>query len=331
MDPNIKKQFIAWCVGKKGLRPSTAHGYADQIKQLSKVYSDLSNITNQDIIQYLADLRIKYQKNENTRRLRKRGIELFYEFYSPIAGIQNPAIGLATIKAYKSFPKLIHPDEAERMCYYEYKKNTEHARRNSAILAFLMMTGLRVGEFEKVKLGDIERKSDHFTITVPSQKGTFARVVQFGKFIPGTLVDYFVRYYIWAINEKAQRKTGPLFWKIDFRKLHTEDMICPVKRGSIDYIIRRAAFNAGIDRRITVHQLRHFYATYSIVEGMNLFVLQQNMGHATIETTQRYVHIAGLITDDSLKHSPINKIKSSPDLAGFTELLKNIEKKTNKY
>ena len=258
----------------------------------------------------------------------KVGIEKFLEFYSPIAGIPDPTRGLEPIKKYRSFPKLVHPDEVERMCFYENRKGTDFAKRNSAIIAFFAMTGIRVGEFERLKLGNIERKKDHFTVLIPAQKGTYDRVVQFGKFIPGSLVDYFNRYYLWVNTEKMQNKSNPLFFKIDYKHLVKEDLSAPVLRGSVDYIIRKAAYNAGIDKRITVHQLRHFYGTYSIVEGMNLFVLQQNMGHARIETTQQYVHIAGLITDDTLQHSPITGIKSSPELPGYTELMRDINKHT---
>jgi len=325
MDENIEKQFIRWLVGKKSVQLSTAKTYSNQVVMFEKKYN-IDSATNADVVKYFADLRIIEQKNANTRRLRKTGLEQFFEFYAPIARIPNPMKGLEPIKKHRAFPKLVNPDEVERMCFYENKKGTEFAKRNSAIIALFAMTGMRVGEFERLKLGNVEPQKDHFTVLIPAQKGTYDRPVQFGKFIPGTIVDYFTRYWLWIKTQKHQKKTNPLFFKIDFRHLHQEDLSAPVLRGSVDYLLRRAAYNAGIDRRITVHQLRHFYATHSIINGMNLFVLQRNLGHARIETTQEYVHIAGLISDDSLKHNATANIKSSPELPGYTELMRDLNK-----
>jgi site-specific recombinase XerD len=322
LDETIRKQFIAWCIGKKMLAPSTAFTYCRQVKELAKEYPNLSQVTHQNIVDYLTKMRIVQEKNENTRRLRKLAIELFYSFYAPLAGMQNPAVGLSKIKAYQSFPKVAHPDEIERMCYYVSRRADDFGRRNAAVIAFLAMTGIRIGEFERVRMGDIERKPDHFVLTVGAQKGTFARQIQFGQLIPGTLVDYFSRYWIWANVEKKQMKTNPLFWKIQYKNKHEENTEKAVMRGTVKYILDKAVYLSGINRKISAHEIRHFYATHSIVEGMNLFTLQRNMGHARITTTQGYVHIAGMLEHDTLKHSPTAKIKSSPDLSGYTELLR---------
>jgi len=326
MDPDIEKRFIAYCIGKKMLAISTAKTYLQAIKILNRQYSDLSLVTHENIIDYLSDLRIKRNLNPNSRRNIKVALETFFKWYSAWAGFQNPAIGLSPIKEYKSFPKLVHPDEIERMCFYEHKKNTEHSMRNAAIIAVFFMFGPRVGEFERLKLGNITRKSDHFTVLIPAIKGTYERIVQFGKFIPGTIIDYFNRYYLWITTQKMQKKTNPLFFKLNYRKLHQEDMTKPVLRSSVNHILEQAAFCADIDRLITPHQLRHAYATYSIIEGINPLVLQQNMGHARFETTQKYIHIAGLISDETLKHSPASKVKSSPELSGYTKLMKDLNK-----
>jgi site-specific recombinase XerD len=322
LDETIRKQFIAWLVGRKSVRPSTAYTYANQVKLFARKVN-LNQASNADVVQFLADMRLLDQKNANTRRLMKTGLERFFEFYGPIAGIPDPTRGLEPIKKYRAFPKLVHPDEVERMCFMEHRKGTEISMRNAAIIAFLAMTGVRIGEFERIKLGNVDRKKDHFTLLIPSQKSTYDRQIQFGKFIPGSLVDYFMRYYIWLHAEKKQNKSNPLFFKMKFRHLCQEDVTAPILRGPVDYLLKRAAYNTGIDRRITVHQFRHFYGTYSIVEGMNPLVLQQNMGHAKFETTQQYIHIAGLLTNDTLKHSATANIRSAPELKGYTELMIN--------
>ncbi len=62
---------------------------------------------------------------------------------------------------------------------------------------------------------------------------------------------------------------------------------------SADQAISRAAARAGItDRRVSAHWLRHFLATQALAAGAPLLQVQQDLGHAALATTQRYLHAA---------------------------------------
>lgn len=65
----------------------------------------------------------------------------------------------------------------------------------------------------------------------------------------------------------------------------------PLSSKAIQRIFHKARAKAGIKNRATVHSLRHSFATHLLEAGVNLFYLQKLMGHASIGTTAKYLHL----------------------------------------
>ena len=69
--------------------------------------------------------------------------------------------------------------------------------------------------------------------------------------------------------------------------------------------VRAAAQAAGIDKPLSPHWLRHTFGTLTALGGANVFQIQQDMGHAQITTSQRYVHWARGLADSAAHRLPI--------------------------
>lgn len=74
----------------------------------------------------------------------------------------------------------------------------------------------------------------------------------------------------------------------------------PMAKSSVQGAFRRAKFEAGIKKRaVSVHTLRHCYATHLLEAGVNLRVIQRDLGHSSLETTMVYLHLTHKGTEDA--------------------------------
>jgi site-specific recombinase XerD len=75
----------------------------------------------------------------------------------------------------------------------------------------------------------------------------------------------------------------------------------PMNRASVQGALTRAVKKAGITKKLSVHTLRHSYATHLLEQGVNIRVLQRYMGHKSLETTMRYLHLTRKGAEDAYK------------------------------
>src|SRR3989441_12952235 len=76
-----------------------------------------------------------------------------------------------------------------------------------------------------------------------------------------------------------------------FRSLFLNARGTPLSRVGAWTIIRRAAKQAGLTKRVTPHTLRHSFATHLLEGGADLRAVQEMLGHADLATTQLYTHV----------------------------------------
>jgi site-specific recombinase XerD len=336
MDSAIEQKYLQNATGKNDLALSTAKLYLGQVRQfLKKMDLAPDQVSQESCVEWLSRLKLEYRKNPNTRRNVKLALKNFFKWYAPLVGMQNPALNLGTIKEYRTDAKIIHPEEIENMLNEVNKLNNDWSKRGCALIAFLAMTGCRVGEVERLKFGDItlsyNRKTDqsYFQAFVTAQKGTFNRTIPFGELVIGNIVEYFARYYIWCRVELDQKPGNPLFFQLYNNNGAKEELNLkiPLKRDGIRYTLAKAQELSGIKRKLNAHAFRHFYGTYSVINSQDLISLAYLMGHSNLETTRRYVSIASRLTGQALKHGPDSDIKTNRMMHGFNDLLKSVAKK----
>jgi site-specific recombinase XerD len=154
--------------------------------------------------------------------------------------------------------------------------------RDRAIIETLFSTGLRVSELRNLNCDQVDLKRQEFMVR---GKGSKPRIV----FLSDRCVEWLDRYL----------KTRTDNWKPLFinarRPTAADDLDLDEKRRlstvSIQNIVRRAARNAGIIKKVTPHTIRHSFATNLLFRGADLRSVQDMLGHASITTTQIYTHL----------------------------------------
>jgi len=147
--------------------------------------------------------------------------------------------------------------------------------RNSALVDLLFATGARVGEVSTLDIADYLVKEAVFKIHGKGGRDRLAFAVDKNtRQIQQTHV--IARMLITSA-------TSALFLNASGNRLSTQ---------GIAAIIARLCRNAGIERRVTPHMLRHTVATLLLRNGADVRVVQEFLGHSSIATTQRYTHIS---------------------------------------
>jgi integrase/recombinase XerD len=179
----------------------------------------------------------------------------------------------------------LEPDEIDLLA-----ENVSNPKlRNELIIRLLYQTGLRRGEISETRLKDVD--TDERSISVHATKTHLNRTVYYQPSLD-TLMNRWVN-----VERKALATSGSEYL---FPTYKTEQ-IAPKQ---INRTVRKAADNAGIQEhvytnaegneqmKITAHTLRHSFAVQSLKNGMDTRTLQKLLGHAKIETTERYLRLA---------------------------------------
>lgn len=146
-------------------------------------------------------------------------------------------------------------------------------QKHQTIVAAMYGAGLRVSEAVGVHISDID--SERMTIRIEQGKGAKDRYTLLPTSLLGRLRSYWIAY----------RPTGP--WLFPGAGNSKALSISVVQRA-----LARARDDAKLDRRVSCHTLRHCFATHLLERGVDLRTIQTLLGHASLKTTARYLHMA---------------------------------------
>jgi integrase/recombinase XerD len=168
------------------------------------------------------------------------------------------------IRANK-LPKILSKEDVK--CIIEASSNY----RNFTLLSVLYGTGMRLSEVANIKIADID--GNRLQIRVNQAKGNKDRMVN----IPQSLLLLLREYY------KTCRPRIYLFCGQHYGQ--------PISHRTIQHIFNTAKIKSNIIKNASVHTLRHCYATHHLEDGTDIVYLKQQLGHNSIKTTVRYIHV----------------------------------------
>ena len=148
--------------------------------------------------------------------------------------------------------------------------------RDKAMLELLYATGIRASELAGLRCSDLNLDIGYLRCL---GKGNKERVIPVGKAAVAATVEY--------LRNLRPKLTSQ--FSVDFLLLSRTGR--PMGRIEIWRLIKKYAIRAGMPRNLTVHTLRHCFATHLLAGGADLRSVQEMLGHADIATTQIYTHV----------------------------------------
>lgn len=249
---------------------------------LSSVGEDCTKVQPGLIRLYLSK---ELEKGLSNRTICRRiaGLRHYFAFLKKNNYIDsNPFLLISSPKQEIRYPEALYIEQIEELFRRNSLREDENKFRDQAILEVLYATGVRVSELVSIKLSDINMQKR--TIKVFG-KGRKERFVAFTEKCRNTINEYI----LYTRNEyKTQKDEGFLFINPNGE---------PLSVRKIQSILKDIDNMCNMNLGLHPHMLRHSFATHMMENGADLRVIQELLGHESIDTTQIYTHI----TEEGMK------------------------------
>jgi integrase/recombinase XerD len=176
---------------------------------------------------------------------------------------QVPMIAFA--RTPRRLPSVLSPEEVLRLL------EAAEPGRDRVLLQTAYALGLRLDELVHLQVGDID--SSRMVVHVRQGKGGKDRLVPLSRRLLGELRDY------WLLRR-------PRPW------LFPGAGALPLCQSAVQRRLHRAVIASGLSKHVTMHTLRHSYATHLLEAGVDVVTLQRLLGHSSLVTTTGYLHLS---------------------------------------
>lgn len=279
----IVVEFTAYLASEKMKSNNTIESYKSDILNYLyflenvKYIKDLKTVKTETILEYLSYLKkLGYSARSESRAL--SALKSFYKFLCLENYIEsNPVITISAPKLDKKLPVVLSVDEVMSILNI-LNDDTPYNARNHAMIEVMYGTGLRVSELVNLKLSELHL-TDKMISTVG--KGSKERLVPINDYASVVLRNYIINYR----PQLLKKGKDPSY-------VFLNNLGEPLSRQSFFLILKRLAKEAGIEKEISPHTLRHSFATHLLEAGTDLRYIQEMLGHEDISTTQIYTHLS---------------------------------------
>jgi site-specific recombinase XerD len=206
---------------------------------------------------------------------------------------------LKDLKLPKAPLKIIEPLTPEKIkaVIANISRDSATGMRNHAIFVTLLDTGLRASEIASVTLGQLNLDAGYIKVM---GKGVKERIVPIGRFVKMTLWQYIDR----ARPASAAGICDSLFLSASGK---------PITVNTIKLLFSRLARTSGV-QRLHAHLCRHTFAVNYLLNGGDIYSLQQILGHASLDMVRHYLHFTSAqITAQHHKYSPMDKLQKETE------------------
>lgn len=247
-----------------GQSPSTLQNYARKLAQLSLHFGKLpQHISEKEMNKYLAELARKSKTPSlSDFKFAVYGLRYCYR----LLGMNDKVVHLPNIKHNNKLPVVLNYSECKALFL------APDLLKHRMLLSLMYSCGLRAREASRLKLADID--SGRMMVHIRQSKYNKDRYVPLSPLILEGLRKYYHACqpveYLFNGNEPGS----------------------PLSVRGMQWALREAVKKCKLQKGITIHTLRHSYATHLLEFGMDIVSIKELLGHERIQTTLVYLHVA---------------------------------------
>ena len=255
----------------RGLSTRTQEAYVQAVAQLARHYNcPPDRISEEQLRQYFLYLKNVKQYSRSSSTIALCAIKFFFEHTVKRTW---PTLSFVRAQRQQKLPVVLGREEVRRIL------GSVVLARYRVCLTTIYSCGLRLQEGTRLQLGDVD--GNRRLVHVHLGKGEKDRYVPLPARTLELLREHWMthRNKIWLFPACGRGGVG--------MATATE----PMPRSSIQIAFKKALAPAGVRKRVSVHSLRHSYATHLLEAGVNLRLIQDYLGHSSPSTTSLYTHL----------------------------------------
>lgn len=279
MDQKQIIEKLKYDIQLRGYSEGTQSDYGVCVQHFQEYFGKpATELKEQHFRQYLYYLKNDRKLSTSTVNLNNSALRFLFEVtleqdlnYKRIPRLKEPVI----------FPSVLTKDEVQAI--FNATSNLKH----KCILMTVYGSGLRLSEIAALKISDIDSKN--MRIFIQQGKGRKDRYALLSQSNLEILREYWKEY-------------KPRYWLFEGKEKGSR-----ISTRAIQDAFKKNLKKASITKNASLHTLRHSFATHLLEDGTSIFYIRQLLGHSTIRTTTRYLHLA---TTEILKTtSPLDALQ----------------------
>jgi integrase/recombinase XerD len=225
---------------------------------------------------YLYSLTVNDNKSESYFKQTVFGLRYWFRLFE----LDDKALAMPSIKKKFRLPTVLSKEECKVL--FKAPRSLKHR----FLLAFAYAGGLRMNELRHIRLTDID--TDRMSLHVRQGKGSKDRYVVLSQFLAERLP-----MYLSELKPERYLFEGQTPGQV-------------MGERSIQYVINEAVQKTDIRKEVSMHTLRHSFATHLLEDGVDVHSIQKLLGHSDIRTTMLYLHVAQVLP--KVAHSPLDTL-----------------------
>lgn len=279
------REYLDYLKFNRHYSPNTLLAYQ---RDLEKFYDFLllinrldTEVSKNDIREFM---RLEFDEGRSKRTMKRRlsGLRGYYAFhYERKTFKDDPFLRISSPKYTSPLPNVLFDEQVQLLFKYNRERTDTLRDRDQALLEIMYATGMRASEVVTLTLQQINFSER--TINVIG-KGNKERLVAYTRECATTLKQYLDK----TRPNLLGKRRNPLPTNIVFLN-HQGN---PLTIHGLGFILKTIERKTGDYLDLHPHMLRHSFATYLLEKGADLRVIQELLGHESLNTTQVYTHVS---------------------------------------
>lgn len=272
----VAKEFYRYLDNEKGAALNTMRAYRGDVEDFVRFVSESSSevVDHETIRAYIVHIYKGLKKSSLARKV--SAIKMFFRFMKKKGYIdENTALIIRSPRIEKHLPKFYTIDEMFHFLDFLPRDGWLNMR-NRAIFELMYSSGMRASEVLSMDKEDLHLEGMWARVM---GKGGKERILPFGEKAKGAIEEYLA-----AVGKMDKFAAGKALF-INFRGERL------TYRGLLG-IMKKHQIKAQLFKNLSLHGIRHSFATHMLDNGADLRGIQELLGHSKLSTTQRYTHVS---------------------------------------